>query len=140
MTEAPIDQYRQAAAESAANSYNPHQLIQMLFDGALERIATAKGHQQRNEIAAKCEQTNKAIDIIIGLQASLKRPEGGEIADNLYDLYRYMIEQLTLANNGQIDKYNEVSDLLKTIKEGWDGIEEQAREIYKSALSQTDHA
>ena len=131
MSELPIDQYRKTQAESAAESYNPHQLIQLLFDGALERIATAKGHLQREEISEKCEQVTKAINIIIGLQTSLKRPEGGEIADNLHELYRYMIEQLTLANaDNSSDKLDEVADLLKTIKEGWDGIEEEAKAIF----------
>ena len=134
MPQNPADQYRQAHLASTVDSYNPHQLIQLLFEGALERIAKAKGHLQRKETAEKCEQTGRAIDIIIGLQASLKRPEGGEIADNLYELYRYMLEQLTLANSiNDSEKYDEVTRLLKIIKEGWDGIEEEAKAIFESS-------
>lgn len=134
MHQNPTDQYRQAQLESSAHTYNPHQLIQLLFEGALERIAKAKGHLERKETVDKCEQTSKAIDIIIGLQASLKRPEGGEIADNLHELYRYMLEQLTLANGiNDPEKYDEVTRLLKIIKEGWDGIEEEAEAIFESS-------
>jgi flagellar protein FliS len=55
----------------------------MLMEGALERIAIAKGCIQRQDIAAKGEQIGKAVDIIGGLREGLNQEAGGEIAANL---------------------------------------------------------
>ncbi len=122
----PINQYAQVNAKSGVESASPHRLIQLLFDGALEKIAKAKGCMLRGEIACKGEQISKAISIVQGLQSSLDFEVGGELAKNLDDLYEHMQGQLLAANvNNESEKLDEVSDLLATIKNGWDGISDQ---------------
>ena len=80
----------------------------------------------RGEIACKGEQISKAISIVQGLQSSLDFEVGGELAKNLDDLYEHMQGQLLAANvNNESEKLDEVSDLLATIKNGWDGISDQ---------------
>jgi flagellar protein FliS len=66
-----LNQYSQVAVQSGISAGSPHRLIQMLMDGALERIATAKGHMERGEVAAKGEQISWAISIVEGLRVSL---------------------------------------------------------------------
>ncbi len=118
-----LKQYGQVGAKSSVETASAHRLIQMLFEGALEKIAFAKGHMQRGEIAQKGENISKAISIVQGLQSSLDMSVGGEIAENLNNLYEYMQVQLLDANvNNKIEKLDEVHGLLRTIKEGWDGI------------------
>ena len=71
-----------------------------------------------------------AITIIDGLQSSLNREEGGEIAENLHSLYDYMMRTLLIANYENNDsKLEEVAKLLGIIKSGWVGIEEEAKKI-----------
>jgi flagellar protein FliS len=58
-----------------------------------------------------------------GLQASLDYDSGGEIAENLGNLYDYMSRRLVVANlrnDGSI--LDEVASLIVEIKMGWDGI------------------
>ena len=118
-----LRQYQQIDAQSAAAFASPHRLIQMLMEGALERIAVAKGCIQRNEIAAKGEQIGKAIDIIGGLREGLNPDVGGEIAANLDAVYDYMQRQLLEANlRSDLALLDEVADLLRPIKEAWDAI------------------
>ena len=122
-----LDQYSQNAVQTGIESASPHRLIQMLLEGALGKIAAAKGHMERGEIQPKGEQIGSAISIIEGLKSSLDKDRGGEIAQNLDDLYIYMERRLIEANRGNdTSLLDEVSDLLRQIKEAWDAIADQA--------------
>lgn len=118
-----LQQYRQIGAQSAVTAANPHRLIQMLLEGGLEKIAVAKGAMERNDVAQKNTNIGKAIDIVNGLQSSLNRDQGGEIAANLDRLYDYTVRCLLEANlrNDRI-MLEEAARLLSEIKAGWDGI------------------
>jgi flagellar protein FliS len=101
---------------------SPHRLIQMLFEGCLQRIAVAKGAIQRKEIALKGESIGKAIGILGGLRSSLDLNQG-EIATNLDRLYDYMERRLVDANlKNDISILDEVTGLLKDVKSAWDAI------------------
>lgn len=118
-----LRQYQQVNAQSGVAYASPHRLIQMLMEGALERIAVAKGCIQRQDIAAKGEQIGKAVDIIGGLREGLNHEAGGEIAANLDALYDYLQRRLLEANlHSDITTLDEVADLLRPIKEAWDAI------------------
>ena len=120
-----LRQYQQVNTHSGVAYASPHRLIQMLMEGALERIAVAKGCIQRQDIAAKGEQLGKAIDIIGGLRDGLNPEAGGEIAAHLDALYDYLQRRLLQANlNSDITILDEVADLLRPIKEAWDTIGE----------------
>lgn len=107
---------------------SPHRLIQMLFEGALERIAQAKGAMQQHQIARKGELIGKAVAIVAGLQGSLDDKEGGDLAANLDNLYDYIIRRLSQANyeNDQ-SMLDECARLLGDIKSAWDAIADQVR-------------
>lgn len=118
-----LNQYSQNAVETAIESASPHRLIQMLMEGALGKIAAAKGYMERNEIRAKGDQIGSAISILEGLKTSLDHDKGGEIARNLEDLYVYMERRLIEANRENDPALlDEVSDLLREVKEAWDAI------------------
>jgi len=119
-----MNAYRNIDVESIVRSASPHKLIVMLFDGARAAVAMASGHLQRNEIAQKCQAIATAIDIIDGgLKASLDLNAGGELAQNLSDLYAYMAQQLFQANlkndRGALD---EVAYLLEELGSAWEAI------------------
>ena len=73
-----LSQYSQNNAKAAIESASPHRLIQMLMAGALDKIASAKGHMQRGEIMLKGRQIGAAISILEGLKMSLDKEQGGE--------------------------------------------------------------
>jgi len=121
-------QYKKVGAQSGVASASPHRLIQMLLEGALEKINLAKGYMQRGEIALKGNHISWAISIIDGLRMSLDREVGGEIADNLDALYDYMGRRLAEANmTNDPALLEEVSGLLLEIKSAWDEIPQELR-------------
>ncbi|WP_034458194.1 flagellar export chaperone FliS [Buttiauxella noackiae] len=113
--------YAQIGVESAVMSASPHQLIVLLFDGALSALVRARLFMQQGELAAKGEALSKAINIIDnGLKAGLDNEKGGEIAANLSSLYDYMIRRLMLANlRNDVEVIEEVEGLLTNIADAW---------------------
>ncbi len=120
---AAMNKYAQVGNHSSAAFANPHRLIQMLMEGALEKISKAKGFMQNGNISKRGEHISWAISIIEGLRVSLDHSQGGQISENLESLYIYMISQLTQANlKSSSEILDEVSGLLIDIKSGWDAI------------------
>ncbi len=118
-----VQQYNKIGVSSGVESASPHRLIQMLMLGALGKINTAKGHMERGEISSKGGNISWAISIIDGLRASLDLDTGGEIAQNLDDLYDYMTRRLARANvENDADILDEVASLLRSIKLSWDEV------------------
>jgi flagellar protein FliS len=105
---------------------SPHKLIAMMFDGLLARLAMSKGFIDRGDFEGKSKCLGSAITILGGLQSSLDLKRGGDVAANLDRLYMYMTRRLFAAgvanDNGIID---EVCGLIRTVKEGWDGIKDE---------------
>ncbi len=121
-----MQQYKKMSVQGGVDSATPHRLIQMLMEGVLEKIATAKFHMEKNEIASKGENISVAISIIDGLRVSLDKSTGGEIAQNLDDLYEYMGRILLQANlKNDVRLLDEVAGLLNEIKSAWDAIPDE---------------
>ncbi|MCW5585858.1 MAG: flagellar export chaperone FliS [Chromatiales bacterium] len=116
-----VAQYGKVAAESEVAYASPHRLVQMLMEGALEKVATAKGCIERNDLEGKSRQITWAMSIINGLRTSLDMDAGGAIAVNLDDLYAYMTRRLIDASaQNDANALSEVIDLLLEIKGAWD--------------------
>jgi flagellar protein FliS len=117
-----LGHYRSVNAYGAAAG-DRLQLIMNLLDGAIDRIATAKGHMQRGEVAAKGHEIGRAIGIVEGLRTSLDLEQGGTLAGNLGALYEYTARRLVEANmrNDQA-RLDEVAGLLDEIRSAWAAI------------------
>lgn len=119
-----IKNYAKIGVESGVNAADPHQLISMLYQGALRAIANAKNDITNENIPAKCSAISKAISIIDeGLNASLDKSVGGELVQNLSSLYEYMTMRLLTANlKNDMDALDEVARLLSDLKSAWESI------------------
>jgi flagellar secretion chaperone FliS len=118
-----MQQYRQNHIQGGVETASPHRLVQMLMEGALEKILTAKMYMENKDIAKKGETISWAISIIDGLRSCLNMQDGGDIAQELFALYNYMEARLLEANikNDQA-MLDEVGLLLNQVKSGWDNI------------------
>ena len=121
---AAMKQYQTVNVNAQVTEADPHRLIQMLFEGGLQRIAQAKGAMQYGNVALKGELIGKSIGIVSGLREALDVAKGGELAANLDNLYAFMIQRLSHANlKNDPAVLDEVANLLREIKEGWDAIQ-----------------
>ncbi|HTQ98562.1 MAG TPA: flagellar export chaperone FliS [Candidatus Acidoferrum sp.] len=125
-----LNQYQNVDLESRIATASPHMLISMLLDGALKKIALAKGAANRGDIAQRGMCISSAINIVDGLRSSLDLKVGGEIASNLEELYSYMERRLAEANRkSDQDIMTEVGELLYEIKTGWDNMPVASRRM-----------
>lgn len=120
--------YARVGVESAVMSASPHQLIVMLFDGAIASIRTARIHMQDGNITEKGRAISKALDIVNnGLLAALDADKGGEIAERLGSLYDYVARLLLTANlRDNAQSLDQAETLLADIASAWREIGDQA--------------
>ncbi|RZB34884.1 MAG: flagellar protein FliS [Desulfobacteraceae bacterium Eth-SRB1] len=110
-------QYRQTEIITADRG----RLVVLLYEGAINFLKKAGEGIQEGNIEAKCNNINRAQDIIQELSCSLKMDEGGEIAGNLRSLYFFMEKHLIKAKieKDGAKKINEVISMLRSLCEAW---------------------
>ena len=120
--------YNSVAAHGGVAAADPHKLILMLMDGALERIALARVRIEHKELGEKNRLLSAAVSIVDELKNSLDLKGGGVIAANLDDLYDYMSRQLISANlQNKVETLDEVTHLLREIRSAWVLLPPEAR-------------
>lgn len=121
--------YRQVANHGGVAAADPHGLIVMLLDGALERISAARGCMQRGAHAEKNALLHRAVSIVDELRNSLDLKQG-EVAVNLDRLYEYVCGQLLQANIGnRADCLDVAAAILNDIRAAWVAIGPEARRV-----------
>lgn len=124
-----LDAYKATNIDSIVFEATPHKLIDMLFKGAKDALVQAVGAIERKDFEAKGKKISKAIEIILNLQTYLDKEKGGEVADNLNELYTYMSTTLIDANRlNDTAKLQEVVGLLETVADGWSSMPDEYKQ------------
>ncbi|MCG7563614.1 MULTISPECIES: flagellar export chaperone FliS [Pseudoalteromonas] len=129
MYNARVKNYQKEALKTRVAGADRYEIIQMLMAGAVEKMVLAKVSIEKRHLEAKAEHISKASAILEALRGCLDFEVGGEVTENLYALYSYMIDRLldaSLQNDPAI--IDEVSNLLKEIKSAWDAIPVDVRQ------------
>ena len=127
--------YHTVRSQGQVADASPARLVQVMFEHILSHLATAQGCMERikgnlplNDVVLKGKAMGKAVRLIGQLDATLNMEKGGQIAENLHNLYLYMLGRLTTANmNNDAQIVVEVAELVRKIKSGWDQIVKEAR-------------
>lgn len=136
-----INAYRKGNLKQDVASADPHRLTLMLMQGALDRIAYAKGAMERKEYAAKSDYISRVTAIIMHLRDTLDIEIGGETAQNMFALYDYMVERLNDAHiKNDLNILDEVTSLLTPIRDAWLQIPETAKQEAYEAQRQKRQA
>jgi flagellar protein FliS len=115
-----MESYGSDNLASQASVANNVALIQMLFDGLVDSLVAAQGHLRHGAIQEKCKCVTRASRIVIGLQGSLDFAKGGELAQNLNDLYNYVTRRLIFANaHNDMAVLEEIHGLMSEIRSAW---------------------
>jgi len=120
--------YQRVSIETAVSEASPHQLVNMLLEGLLRNIGSARAALKRGDIATKGVQINKAVRIIDeALKPALDLAKGGDIAANLNGLYGYCSLRLTEANLRNDDAaLADVIRVIEPLADGWKRMGESA--------------
>jgi flagellar secretion chaperone FliS len=117
---------------------DPVQLIVLLYDGALSRIAQAKQRLGEGDAVYAGVAVSKAQAIVAQLRNSLNMEAGGEIAENLNLLYLYLHELFVKVMRENDSKpLDEATVLLNELRGAWADLAKQVKELQEKA--QTVH-
>tara|TARA_B100000700_G_scaffold329085_1_gene449225 strand:+ start:2104 stop:2538 length:435 start_codon:yes stop_codon:yes gene_type:complete len=137
MNKKGLNAYKQVGIRDQLGTADPYQIIQMLMQGAIDRMVMARSAIDRKDLAAKSEHVSKATAIVKSLNESLHPVDGGEdVVNNLASLYDFIVEHLLEASReNSSQKIHDCQQIMTTIKEGWDSIPQDVR---ISTLSQNE--
>ena len=120
---AALSQYGKIKDETQTMYASPHQLMLMLFDGAIEAMSFTIGAIQKENYELRSKQNTRSITIINGMRECLDMKAGGELADNLYSLYQYMAQELFRANfKNDTETIKNVQTMLIDVRGSWEKI------------------
>lgn len=121
--QAALKSYAKVHYRSNVEVASPHRLIDMLYEGAIERIVQAKGAMEYGDIELKGRKINSAVSIVAGLRESLNADVGGDLPMNLDNLYHYIQGILTTAHiKNDPKKLDEAATLLGDLRSAWQQI------------------
>lgn len=110
----------EAYLESQILSADGVELVQLLYQGALQAVENARRHLRQGNIVARSREISRAVAILAELALSVNRDADPALGRNLIELYDYMQRRLLEANVNQAEPpLAEVSRLLATMLEGW---------------------
>jgi flagellar secretion chaperone FliS len=117
-------QYATIGVETGVSAASPHKLIVMLFEGAQISLNEAIRQLQRGDAQRKGAAIGKAVTIISeGLLTSLDLSVNTSLAQQLAQLYQYMIRRLIAANaHDDAAGIEEVKVLLNELGQAWSDI------------------
>jgi flagellar protein FliS len=128
--------YQSVSVHGGVAGADPHRLVLMLMDGALERMAIARGCIERGQIAKKAQALHQCVNIVNELRGSLNLSQGGPLAQNLSELYDYMLRQLLRANVDSDSEFiKEVASLMGEVRGAWLAIGPEVRQGGVPAVS-----
>ena len=123
-----IKAYQKTSVKQDVSTADPHKLTLLLIQGAMDRIAYAKGAIDRKDFVDKAKFVTKATSILIYLRDTLDMKVGGEVAENLFALYNYIVDIINEVHfNNDTAKLDEAYGLLSPIRDAWVSIPESAK-------------
>lgn len=136
-----IQAYKKGSLKQDLSTADPHKITLMLMQGALEKMAMAKGSIERKEYESKALHLSKATSILVNLRDTIDLELKSEVGENLYALYDYMVRRLTDANiQNSLKIMDEVINLMLPIKNAWAEIPESAKQEAYEAQRQKRQA
>lgn len=130
-------------ARNIANSYrkaqintaSPGQRVVMMYEGLVRELKKAKKFMTEiNDNVKSIEDCHNSLDlcqkIILELQLALDMDNGGEIAENLNNLYDFWILELSNANSSkEPEKLSPVIQMAEELKDTWKEAAKKSRQV-----------
>lgn len=99
---------------------SPKKLVSLLLEGAVKNLKLAKIHIEKENFAEAHTALVKYQDIITELQQTLNFEEGGEVAENLDQMYSFLLEQAINANlQKDVTIINSSINLVEQLLQTW---------------------
>ena len=102
------------------NTVSKGDLVVMLYDGAIRFLKEMKSAIETSDYIKKATVVDKVLAIIHELQMSIHYKHNKELANNLNNIYSFIIRQITNSNIKNDQKYiTPIFEILDTLKSAW---------------------
>jgi flagellar protein FliS len=119
----PASRAAQAYRRVESESRSPLELVVMLYDGALRFLGEASAAAARGDLRSRARAISRVLAIVAELQNTLDLEKGGDIANQLDDLYTYITSRLLdVALRNDVTAVEEARKLLTPIRDAWSQI------------------
>ena len=120
----PYKQYQRTQVVTASRE----KILLILYEGAIRFTKQARVAMNDKKVAEKGKAISKATAILSELMATLDFKIGGQLAQDLENLYIFMIDKLIEANvNNKVECLDDVEKLLNTLYTAWKDVIENPR-------------
>jgi len=121
-----LESYKQSENDYVKGINSPHGRITILFDTIISNLEKLIDNHPKTDFIS----LGKCLNGITILSASLNLKEGGEIAQNLVELYEYCRKNINnYLEDKKIEKLEEVHSIFSKLSEGWQGISPDKKNI-----------
>lgn len=115
----PFKAYQQTQVTTA----KPEKILLMLYEGAIKFCKVANQRMAAGDIAGKGTYISKTLAIVSELMNTLDHEVGGQLAQDLENLYVFMQDKLIQANlHNRSEDLEIVERLLATLYAAWDDV------------------
>ena len=121
-----LESYKQSENDYVKGINSPHGRISILFDTIISNLENLMDNHPKTDFIS----LGKCLNGITILASSLNMKEGGEVAQNLVELYEYCRKTINnYIQDKKIDKLEEVHSIFSKLSEGWQGISPDKKKI-----------
>jgi flagellar protein FliS len=121
--------YQNAERQALEETNDPHLIIMTMLDALVKSMQIFVDNidiKNGGNVEMKSKHFSRAISIIYALQSSLDFEKGGDIANNLFQLYEYgrvkLIEDL---GKGVADSTPQAIEVIASIRDAWEEMGKQ---------------
>ena len=119
----PVQQAQRDYLESRILSAQPAELVEMLYQVAIQSLKKAIGHLKSGDAMARAGEISRAQEAVNELMAALDHSVGASFTQTLASLYAYVQQQILKGHAGPSeDALQRAIGILNTLQEGWSGV------------------
>lgn len=121
--------------ETSISEATPHKLVSLLYEGALKHLTLTKIFSEKKDFEKKSEHSNKLLSIFTALKSGVDLEVGGEVSENMYNLYDYCYRKTVEASvRNDARMLDEVQEIIQTLNEAWMQMPDNLKKASKSDL------
>ena len=118
-----VHQAQRDYLESRILSAQPAELVEMLYQIAIQSLKKAIGHLKTGDAMARAGEVSRAQEAVNELMAALDHSVGASFTQTLASLYVYVQQQILKGHTGPSeDGLQSAIGILTTLEEGWSGV------------------
>lgn len=112
--------------EMEIHAASPHKLVVIVFEQLVVNLERARIAMERNDVELRLTSLRRARDIVTELLGTLDFEQGGALANQLADLYQYLLYELVdIGQRGDLYVMRKLVKIASLLRDGFVGAAEQ---------------